>query len=97
MLGSVFEPAMPLRVGSKKLEIEVDFDNTKKIELIFFDTLMYLAVFVMLWIHRKSLNIVERYARMIGRTSFQQIPAAIRHPGSFFTASFYTRLTSYTP
>jgi hypothetical protein len=80
MLGGMFKPIVPLSFGAKKLEIEIYFDNTENIELIFFDTLMYLVVLVVLWIHRKSLNIAERDARMIYRTRFKRTLPAIRHP-----------------
>jgi hypothetical protein len=96
MLGSVTEPIVPLSSGSEKFKIKVDLDDAEKIELVFFDTLMYLSVFVVLWIHRKASNIAERYSQVICRTSFQWIPPVIRHSGVFFTAFPYTRLASHT-
>jgi hypothetical protein len=63
MLGSVTEPIVPLSFWSEKFKIKVDLDDAEKIELVCFDTLMYLSVFVVLWIHRKASNIAERYIR----------------------------------
>jgi hypothetical protein len=97
VLRSVIEPIVPLSFGSQKeLEVKIDFDDAKKVELVFFDTLMYLSVFIVLWIHGKASNITESYSRVNCRTSFQWIPPAIRHHGGFVTTFLYTPLTSHT-
>jgi hypothetical protein len=96
MLWSMGKPVVPLGLGAELFKVQVHFNDTEKVQLILFYTLVYLLVFVMFGVYWEAANITERYSRVICRAGIQWIPPVVRHLGGFVTVLPYTLLTSHT-